>query len=119
MNRLSYVLRSQSPKLWVVFFSFIVVFFSMYPIYATCNLDRCLEGSLAIAVLFSYTKINEIDFFLGKDFYGIYFYGPKIKSLLRDSSKRNILTRRVNFFTLIMADVLVIVFIVKYSWIFN
>jgi hypothetical protein len=82
-------------------------------------MNDCFKGAIAFAAVFAYGKYNEIDYFKGRAFYGLYFYGQKIKSLSDDHSKKNILIRRLHFCTLIMMDFLVVVFVIKYSWLFN
>ncbi len=100
-------------------FSFILIFLLMYPIHKTCDMNDCLKGAIAFAFLFAYGKYNEYEYLKGKAFYGLYFYGGKIPSIKDDSSDKNRRIRGFHFLSLIIMDIFVIVFIVKYSWLFN
>ena len=64
-------------------------------------------------------KANEYDFLKGDAFYGLYIYGTKINPLNQDSSSQHKFYRYFWFLSLILADIGVIFYIVKFSWLFN
>ena len=108
-----------NKKLIISVFSFIVVFLLIFPVHADCQVNKCFELAFLLSFIFSWAKANEYDFLKGDAFYGLYIYGTKINPLNKDSSSQHKIYRYFWFLSLILADIGVIFYIVKFSWLFN
>ncbi len=106
-------------KLITCSLSFLFIFLLSWPTETGCYEASCVETALLLSVAFSWSKANEIDFFRGDVFHGWYIFGGYIKSLKEDNSRQNILKRRFWFVSLLLLDLAVIIFVIKFSWLFN
>ncbi|VVH66081.1 hypothetical protein BSPLISOX_1578 [uncultured Gammaproteobacteria bacterium] len=99
-------------KIKIMFVSFLTMFFVIHPVNSLCS-ENCLISALLFSTIFSFLNINIYRYVKGDEFDILSGYAYTIKP------NTDPLIRFLWFFSLIIANILVIYLSIKLSWIFN
>ncbi len=102
--------------IWVI--SFVVMFFTMFPIHLECD-EECLKWSLLLSLMFAGFNVSIYNFFIGDSFFFPIMKGAIVDSLHKNPSKKKYFIRKLGLLHSVSWIVIIFYGVYKLSWIFN